>query len=684
MEHSFNPVDWYPWGEEAFRKAKAEDKPVFLSVGYSSCHWCHRMREESFEDPRVAQMMNDAFVNVKVDREERPDIDLVYMSVSQMMTGSGGWPLTIIMTPDKKPFMAATYIPKQDAFGRMGLLQLIPKVKQMWREERGELLYTGNQMAEALHPSAVANVPGDPQEVVFKLAFGELNERFDKEDGGFGDAPKFPTLHNYMFLLRYWLRTGDARALAMVERSLSSMRSGGIHDQLGHGFHRYSTDRRWRVPHFEKMLYDQAMTIMAYAEAFQATRKAEFAEVVEETVEYLVCRMKSGAGGFCSSEDADSEGSEGRFYLWTSDEFRSCLGEPDAELFGKVFGIEESGNLHGGGDSGMAGMNVLEMRRPASEWVAELGMSTEAFLSRLEEARSKLLAARERRERPKVDGKVLADWNGLLMAALAKASRVLGRQDYADEGSEIADLILSKMIRDGRLLHTAGGGAAERGTLDDYSFVIWGLLELYEATFDAGLLKASVSLAKDMIAHFGGSSSGAFFFTADDSEEVLARQMTLYDGAIPSGNSVASYVLFRLGRITSDASLEDVALDIVKAAYDAVERAPSGYTMLLCALDYYFGPSSEIVLAGVKGRPDTSEMLQRVNGPYLPNAVVLLHDPDDGSLEEVAPFLSAMTPVGGKAAAYVCQSRACHLPTTDPEALSAGIKALSRAADERA
>jgi uncharacterized protein YyaL (SSP411 family) len=566
----------------------------------------------------------------------------------------------------------------------MGLLQLIPKVKQMWREERGELLDTGNQIAEALRPSAVTNVPGDPQEVAFKLAFGELNERFDKEDGGFGDAPKFPTPHNYMFLLRYWLRTGDARALAMVEMSLSSMRSGGIYDQLGHGFHRYSTDRRWRVPHFEKMLYDQAMMIMAYAEAFQATGKAEFAGVVEETVGYLVSRMKSSAGGYCSSEDADSEGREGRFYLWTSDEFRSCLGEPDAGVFGRVFGMEESGNLSVAGDSEMAGMNVLEMRRPASEWAAELEMSTEAFLSKLEKARSKLLAARERRERPNVDGKVLADWNGLLMAALAKASRVFGRQDYADEGREVADFILSKMMRDGRLLHSAGGGAAGRGTIDDYSFVAWGLLELYEATFDVGFLKASVSLAKDMIAHFRDTSSGAFFFTADDSEEVLARQMTFYDSATPSGNAVAAYVLFRLGRITTDASLEGVALGIVKAAYDAVERAPSGFTMLLCALDYYFGPSSEIVVAGARGRPDTYAMLQKANRPFLPNAVLLLHDPDDDSLEEVAPFVSAMTPVGGKAAAYVCQNRACQLPATDTEAMLASITALSRAAGKGA
>jgi len=674
QEHATNPVDWYPWGDEAFKKAKSEDKPIFLSIGYSSCHWCHRMREESFEDPGVAQMMNDAFVNIKVDREERPDVDAVYMSVCQMMTGSGGWPLTIIMTPEKKPFMAATFIPKEDSFGRMGMLRLVPRVKKMWKEERVDLTESADQIASSLAASAASIVPGDPDEAYLKLAFGELNQAFDKEDGGFGDAPKFPVPHNYMFLLRYWLRTGDARALKMVEKSLTAMSSGGLQDQLGHGFHRYSTDRRWEVPHFEKMLYDQAMMVMAYSEAFQVTRRAEFAKVVEDTVEYLLRNLKSAEGGFFASEDADSEGLEGRFYLWTWDEFRSCLGDEEAELLSKVFGVRKPTRPNSKEEEDGPAMSVLQMRRPAREWAGELGMSTRAFEAKLRQARARLLAVRELREHPKKDEKILADWNGLVMAALAKASRALGRKGYADEAKGISDFILSKMQdKEGRLLHMFKGRASTRGSLDDYAFIIWGLLELYEASFDVSQLKSALALAKEMIAHFWDDSSRGFFFTADDAEEVLVRQKLFHDGATPSGNSVASYDLLRLASITSDADSERTAVDTLKAANEMVVLAPSGYTMLLSALDYFFGPSNEIVISGRKGSPDASAMLERIEGAFLPNAVILFRDVGDDLLVKVAPFSASMVPVRGAATAYVCQNRACLLPTTDPEVMMASL-----------
>ncbi|HVP22621.1 MAG TPA: thioredoxin domain-containing protein [Conexivisphaerales archaeon] len=665
QEHATNPVDWWPWGEAAFRKAKAEDKPVFLSIGYSSCHWCHVMREESFEDPKVARLMNETFVNIKVDREERPDVDMVYMSVCQMMTGSGGWPLTILMTPDKKPFLAATYVPKDNAFGRMGMLQLVPRVRQLWAKERQELLAYGDQMVETLLSSASGSVPGDPTPESLKLAFGELSERFDREEGGFGDAPKFPLPHNHLFLLRYWKDTGDARALRMVVKSLEAMRLGGIFDQLGGGFHRYSTDRRWVVPHFEKMLYDQAMLVMAYSEAFQATGSREFAEVVDRTVGYMSRRLREEGGGFCSSEDADSEGHEGTFYLWGPEELRRCLGA-DADLFSRVFCItgDEGGAVAGGPES--AGGMVLHLRRSEEEWAAELGVPKEEFIGRLEAAKSKLYAARELRERPKRDEKILADWNGLAVAALAKASRALGRKDFEREAEEVASFLMKEMTdSEGRLVHTWRGEKPVAATLDDYAFVIWGLLELYQCDFRTEHLGRAISMGKEMAARFSDGTSGGFYFTAEDADAPLARQKAYYDGAVPSGNSVAAYVLLRLGRVSGDGVMDRSGYDAIRAAWGDVISAPSGHTMLLCALDYRLGPSHEVVVAGRKGGSDTLRMLRALDEAYLPNVVVLLRDADDTSLMAAAPFLASMEARMGEATAYVCEDLACQQPTTE-------------------
>ncbi len=626
------------------------------------------MREESFEDRRVAQLMNETFVNIKVDREERPDVDMVYMAVCQMMTGSGGWPLTIIMTPDKMPFLAATYIPKQNQFGKMGMLQLVPKVRRMWADDRKELLVYGKQVTDALMTSISSSVPGDPDPSVMKLAFGELNGNFDPEFGGFGEAPKFPSPHNYMFLLRYWKDRGDARALEMTERSLDRMQSGGIWDHLEGGFHRYSTDRRWLIPHFEKMLYDQAMMVAAYSEAFQATKNESYAGVVDDTLRYLLGRMKSAEGGFCSSEDADSEGSEGKFYLWTVDEFRSVLGQ-DAELFLKVFGLDETSGV---GDSGG---HVLEMRRRPREWAHELGVSEGEFVSRLESARSKLRAARDLRVRPKRDDKVLCDWNGLVLVALAKASRALGRYEYALEGESLADFLLSRMKgSDGHLIHARRGEMTVPATLDDYAFVIWGLLELYESTFETRLLKASLSLAREMVSMFWDETSSGFFFTSKGTDYVLARQKTFYDSAVPSGNSVAAYALMRLGRVSGDSHLDRVAFETMEASWGSVVSAPAGHTMLLSALDYYFGPSSEVVIAGSPQGADTLEMAKAVNGAFLPNTILLLHSIEDTTLEGLAPFVSSMKEVGGQATAYVCRSLSCLLPTNIPSEMMANLE----------
>jgi hypothetical protein len=441
------------------------------------------------------------------------------------------------------------------------------------------------------------------------------------------------------------------------------MRLGGIWDQLGGGFHRYSTDRSWTVPHFEKMLYDQAMMIMAYGEAFQATKKGEYAHAVDEIVRYLVSRMKSEAGGFCSSEDADSEGLEGKFYTWTQEELGSCLGK-EAEMFTRVFGLGGTdGRLQEG--QAMEARQVLRMRLTPAEWASKLGVPVDEFVPRLEQARAKLLARRQLRAPPRRDDKLLTDWNGLLVAALAKASRALGQPEYAKEAKEVADFLLWSMREaDGRLLHTRRGALAVKATLDDYAFVLWGFWELYEATMEVGLLRSALSLAEDMIAHFSDRSGGGFFFTADDAEEIFCRQKVFDDGAIPSGNSVAAYVLFRLGRISSKPELEKAALMASKAAWNELIKAPSRQTMLLCALDYYFGPSVEVVIAGGRGKEDTMKMEKAVDGIYLPNAVLVLNDPSDGSLSELMPFATAMNPMDGKATAYVCQDLSCQLPTT--------------------
>jgi uncharacterized protein YyaL (SSP411 family) len=669
LQHARNPVDWYPWGDEAFERARREDKPIFLSIGYSTCHWCHVMERESFEDPEVAGRMNDAFVCIKVDREERPDIDNVYMSAAQAMTGRGGWPLTVIMAPDHRPFFAATYIPKEDSFGRIGILTLIARIRDLWTQRRSEIMSSADQITS--HLRGVVPAGGGPKlgAEVLRRAYEGLAERFDLINGGFGDAPKFPAPHNLLFLLRYWRRTGDAYALDIVERTLECMRRGGIFDHVGLGFHRYSTDEEWLLPHFEKMLYDQAMLAMAYVEAFQATGRPDFATTAREVFRYVMSDMTSPDGAFYSAEDADSDGEEGKYYLWRSKELLDLLGPDEGRLVTHVYCVKESGNFkHETGES-TRGMNILHLKKPLREIAEELGTSEEQLKKRLEADRVKLLGARRRRERPLKDDKILADWNGLMIAALAKGAQALGETSYAVAARSAADFLLDRMTGEGGgLLHRyRAGEAAIPAFLDDYAFFIWGLIELYEATFDVSYLQAALGLARDMKARFRDEGDGGFYFCSSESENLIIRTKEIYDGAIPSGNSMAALALFMLGRITGDARLEREAERTIRIFSTDAERVPSAFAQMMIALDLMLGTSFEVVVAGRSGAPDTEDMLRALRSAYVPNKVVVFRPAESQRppITGIAGYTTAQVAIDGKATAYVCQNYACKAPTTD-------------------
>ena len=673
LQHAGNPVDWYPWGNEAFERAAREKRPIFLSIGYSTCHWCHVMAHESFEDPEIAGLMNEAFVSIKVDREERPEIDMLYMTVCQMMTGSGGWPLTIIMTPDKKPFFAGTYIPRETRFGRTGLRELIPRIREVWTTRQDEVSSSAGQIIAALQKTALP-APGQDLGVdTLHLAYEQLRDRFDREYGGFGGAPKFPTAHNLPFLLRYWKRTGESMALDMVETTLQAMRRGGVYDHVGFGFHRYSTDRRWLVPHFEKMLYDQALLAAAHIEAFQATGKEEYARTAREIFHYVLRDMTADGGGFYSAEDADSEGEEGKFYLWTPGEIKDALAPEEADFIIQVFNVTESGNFTDEAAGHQTGRNILHLIKPLPEIAAGLNLSLPDLHRRLESIKEKLFAYREKRVHPHKDDKILADWNGLMIAALAQGARALDEPGYATAAGRAVDFIFDRMLAaDGRLWHRyRDGEAAVPGHLDDYAFLIHGLLELYETTFEVDYLKKALGLNEHLLKHFQDDKNGGFYFTADDGEGLLVRQKEVYDGAVPSGNSIAMLDLLRLGRITADPGLEEKAAGIGRAFSGNVRQMPSAYTQLMIAVDFAVGPSHELVIAGDPRAAETEEMLRAIRRRFIPNKVVVFlpPGPDSSRIKRIAPFTAHQTMLEGKATAYVCVNYKCKLPTTEVDGM---------------
>jgi len=669
LQHAHNPVDWYPWKPEAFEKAQKENKPVFLSIGYSTCHWCHVMAHESFEHPKVARLMNELFVSIKVDREERPDLDSIYMTVCQMMTGSGGWPLNIIMTPDKKPFFAATYIPREGRFGLAGMLELISRIKALWTTQQSEVLSASNRVIAALQQMSQDASGEEPDKSTLELAYEQLAQRFDEQHAGFGDAPKFPTPHNLFFLLRYWKRTDGKRALEMVEKTLQAMRQGGIYDHLGFGFHRYSTDSQWLVPHFEKMLYDQAMLAMAYTEAYQATGKEEYGRTAREIFAYVLRDMTAPEGGFYSAEDADSEGEEGRFYLWTQEEIQQVLESEKADLIAKVFNIEQNGNFLEQATGKRTGRNILHLGESLGELASDLNLSQEDLQKRLDPILHKLFVYREKRIHPLKDDKVLTDWNGLMIAALAKGAQAFDEPRYAEAAQCAVDFVLRNMRQpDGRLLHRyRDGQVGITGNLDDYAFLIWGLIELYEAIFDVGYLKVAIELNNAMLKHFWDHENDGFYLTPDDGEGLFIRKKEIYDSAIPSGNSVAMLNLLRLGRMTANANLEEKAAKIGRAFSKNIKQLPSAYTQLMVGVDFAVGPSYEVVIAGNSEAADTKAMLAALMRQFLPNKVVLLNPNEQESpqIGQFAEFTRYQTSIGNKATAYVCLNYNCKLPTTD-------------------
>jgi uncharacterized protein YyaL (SSP411 family) len=669
LQHAHNPVDWFPWCDEAFEKSKRENKPIFLSIGYSTCHWCHVMERESFEDPEVAQLMNEALVSIKVDREERPDLDHVYMTVCQMMTGSGGWPLTIVMTPEKRPFFAATYVPKGSRFGRTGLMELVPRIRDIWRTRQREVLESAENITAAIQGIEREAPAEDLDRSVLDLAYTDLAERFDATYGGFSGAPKFPTPHNFFFILRYWKRTGDSKALMMVEKTLQEMRQGGVYDQLGFGFHRYSTDREWLVPHFEKMLYDEAMLAMAYIETFQATGKENYASTAKEIFAYVLRDMRSPEGAFYSAEDADSEGVEGKFYVWNEEEIRQHLDKGEADLLIRVFNVQKNGNFSEEATGKNRGANILYLGKSISEIAADLKTPVAELEKKIDSARSKLFHVRERRIHPHKDDKILTDWNGLMIAALAQGAQVFEDKSYEDAAKGAAQFVMKAMRDpDGRLLHRYREGEARiAANLDDYAFFVWGLIELYEATFDAQYLEWALDLNAVMVEHFWDGQGGGLFFTPDDGEKLIARKKEVYDGAIPSGNAIAMYNLLRLARFTSQADLDHKASQIIKAFSHQIRQFPSGYTQFLSSVDFGLGPSYEVVIVGPSKEDNTWGMVRALRTRYIPNRVLIFKPADLKSPEiaSIARFVENHVPVDGKATAYVCRNTSCDMPTTD-------------------
>lgn len=673
LQHADNPVDWYPWCDEAFEKAAREDKPALVSVGYSTCHWCHVMEKESFEDPEVASLMNEAFVSIKVDREERPDIDGVLMNVCQMISGGNcGWPLNVLMTGDKLPFFAATYIPKHNRFGRTGMVELIPRITKAWRERRGEIQKSAGEIALAIRnaQNAMQSEGGMSTEEALKNGFKQLSANFDPSFGGFGNAPKFPSPHNLLFLLRHWKRTGEAGALEIARKTLGAMMKGGINDHVGFGFHRYSTDRRWLVPHFEKMLHDQALMSLALTELWRATGDPACREGSERTLEYVMRDMTAPGGAFFSAEDADSEGEEGKFYTWSEEEFNRALGVRngnEARLAADAFRIKSGGNFTDEASGKMPGTNIPHRTEDLSRLAERFGVSEKRAGELLESARKKLFAVRSKRPRPHRDDKILADWNGLMIAAFAGAARAFGEKKYLRAAENAADFITGEMLRERGLLHRfRDGEAAIDANLDDYAFMVWGLLELYEAGFETRRLETALLLNEKMTELFSDAEKGGFFFTRADAEELIVRKKEIHDGAVPCGNSVAAMNLMKLSRMTGDPKHEEAALKIFRAFSLSVEKIPQSHAMLLAAMEFAAAETFEVVIAG-SGDGEIKRMTDALAEGYEPNRTVLVKRTGDGDIDRIAPFAKHCKPADGKAAAYPCAGGTCGLPVPADE-----------------
>ncbi len=665
LQHAHNPVDWYPWGEEALARAQAENKPILLSIGYSACHWCHVMAHESFEDPDTAAIMNRAFINIKVDREERPDLDAIYMDAVQAMTGSGGWPMTMFLTPDGVPFYAGTYFPPTPRYGMPGFRQLLQSLASAYQQRPDDIQRSADQIRQMLRQAELLQPASEtlsPQ--VLDRAYQELAARFDARYAGFGQAPKFPPAMALEFLLRYHARTGQPHALEMAEQTLSQMARGGIYDQIGGGFHRYATDERWLVPHFEKMLYDNAQLARIYALAFQVTGKPLYRQITEETLDYALREMTGAEGGFYSAQDADSEGEEGKFFLWTQAEVRELLGPDDAALFSRYYDVTARGNFEM--------KNILHVELPLEIVASQARVEPAHLAATIARGRTALFAARQQRVAPGLDDKVLTSWNGLMLTAFADAARILGRDDYRQVAVAAANFLLSR-LRDphsGRLLRTYKDGRAKLNAyLEDHAMLAEGLLALYQATFELRWLQEAQALADLMLAHFWDADKGGFFSTSDDHEALIARPKEVVDNAMPSANASAASVLLTLGKLLGDETYERHAVAILQLLHDGMMRAPGAFSRLLCVLDFHLAPPREIAIIGAATAPDSQALLNEVWRHYRPNTLLAVAPVEDKTSRALIPLLAGRDQINGEATAYVCENYTCKLPVTTVNAL---------------
>lgn len=664
LQHAHNPVDWHPWGPEAFEKAKKEDKPVFLSIGYSTCHWCHVMEKESFENEHIAKIINEHFVCIKVDREQRPDIDQIYMNAVIIMTGSGGWPMSVFLTPEGKPFYGGTYFPPKDSYGRPGFENVLLGIADAWKNKRQQLLDSAGKLSKFLKNSAYRSEKKLSIEML-KNAFTHFRDTFDTVNGGFGGAPKFPQPANLSMLLCYSYRSGDKKALEMVEKTLDKMAKGGIYDHIGGGFHRYSTDAQWLVPHFEKMLYDQALLSKVYLQAYQITKNQRYSTIAKEIFDYILRDMTDSKGGFYSAEDADSQGKEGTFYVWNPVQISAVLDKAEADVFNSCYGVTEEGNFKDG-------KTILNITTSMEQIEKKFNKNPASIETVLASAKAKLFKARAKRIRPHRDDKIITAWNGLMISSLAYGGAVLQEEKYINTAKRSAEFMLTNLYKNKRLMrYYRDGQVVEKAFLNDYAFITLALLDLYEATFDTKWLIEAKKLGEEMVELFTDNQNGGFFLTGKDGEELIARNKPSSDGVIPSGNSVAALALLRLGRLTMNSQFTEKGRQTLETFSGQMEQSPAYSSAMLTALNFLLGPTQEIVIAGKVDSEDTRQMLRLVRSKFLPNAVILLHEQgNEGmAMEQIIPFIRNQTAIDDKATAYVCVNYVCEQPVNSIDEL---------------
>lgn len=665
LQHAHNPVDWYPWGAEAFAKAQAEDKPILLSVGYSACHWCHVMAHESFENEHIAALMNKLFVNVKVDREERPDVDEIYMNAVQMLIGRGGWPMTVFLTPDGKPFYGGTYFPPEDRHNIPAFPRVLAGIAQAYREKPADVTKSTAEILDRLEQLARREPTTRPLDVsVLEKAVGGLAQHYDETHGGIGQAPKFPNTSVFSLFLRYAHATGNQRYLDMTTHTLRKMAQGGMYDHLGGGFHRYSVDERWLVPHFEKMLYDNALLARLYLEGYQASGDSFFRQVVEDILAYVEREMVGQEGGFYSTQDADSEGAEGKFFVWGQDEVMQILGDEAGEIFCRYYDVTDVGNFER--------KNILHPTLELDQLARLFRREVDEVKQLIGQAKDSLFAVREQRVKPGRDEKILTSWNGLMISAFAEAYKVLGNPDYLEVARRGIRFIQTALSREGRLLRSYKDGQAKfNAYLDDYACFSAALLDVYESTFEPEYLDEAVALTDVLLDRFWDTQEGGFFFTSSDHEALISRSKSAFDGSVPSGNSVAASVLLRLYYATERQDYLTKAETIFRLFYDALEQNPFGFSNMLCGLDLYLRRPKEIVLLGDPAAPATTALLRKIHRNFIPNKTLLCFDPARPPQQGVPSLLEGKTRIDDQLTAYVCHNFACSLPVTSWEELQA-------------